>query len=40
MGSVGWRVYQLTSENCKEIVNAHKKVENVEKRFLLCEVKF
>ena len=38
MGSVGRRVYQITNENCKENVDAHKKVENVEKRFLLCEV--
>ena len=43
MASLGWCIYQLTSENCKETANVDKKVENVEKRpykFLLCEFEF
>ena len=40
MGSLGWCIYQLTTENCKETANIDKKVENVDKflyKFLLCE---
>ena len=43
MGSLGWCIYQLTTENSKETANVDKKVENVEKllyKFLLCEFEF
>ena len=43
MGSLGWCIYQLTTENCKETASVDKKVENVEKllyKFLLCEIEF
>ena len=43
MASLGWCIYQLASENCKDTANVDKKVENVEKcpyKFLLCEFEF